>query len=282
MAQEADASPEEEYLEFLVTLFGGNTDRDNSIRAGFMGCIEALKKENGSVISAISKHVGEYFKANVLDEDKISVPKLHRDDNLLVDSLPSGIINDLCESVKQMVCTELATSLLSTAIAFATWSHFIPNTLQELRQVFESVLLNEFRVSLRDNTAVLIRQMLSIFEALENVSLVPRGGLHPITTEVMFYICYAYKIRDNEHSQGLEEGKLSPPVYIVARMTELLESSLKANSKNYNNPTLGFFSIMNNRRFIELEAKLGGLEPLAITKTKERKHTSTEPKYYED
>ncbi|TKY56540.1 Exocyst complex component EXO70B1 [Spatholobus suberectus] len=345
-----------------------------------MGCIEALKKENGSITSTISIHVDEYLKANVLDEDQISVPKLHHDDNLLVDSLPSGIINDLHESVKQMlldgfekeclhvysscrreflkeslstfglqfqelnmedtdkmekidswikasnvavrilfpserklcdrvfkssisswefvfteVCTELVTSLLSTALALANWSHFIRNTLQELIQEFELC------TTLRHNEVDLIRQRLRIYEASEKVSLIPGGGLHPITLEVMYYIYFVYKnstfdklskgfeegklsapmymarmtellessleansknynnlvvtpylysvfkIRDSKLRQGLEKGKLLSSVH-VARMTELLESSLEANSKNYNNPTLGYVFIMNNRR----------------------------------
>ncbi|RDY07254.1 Exocyst complex component EXO70B1, partial [Mucuna pruriens] len=389
--------PEDKYLEFLVTSFDShsqqaNTYRDSSITALFMGSIEALKKENASVLSTISMHVDEY----VLDEDQTSVPKLHCGENLLVDSLSSGIINNLRESVKQMalngfekeflhaysswrreflkeslrtfdlqfqelnmedtdnmekidswikalnvaarilfpnerklcnrvfkgsisswesvfteVCTELATSLLSTGLALATWSPFIRNTLQELIQDFESC------TTLRNDAVVLIRKRLRIYEALENVSPVPSGGLHPITLEVMYYIYSVYRMRGisklgqdleegkiplpvymarmrellesksslegnsknynnlevmyniysvyknrgSKLSHGLEEGKLSSPVYI-ARMTELLETSLEANSKNYNNPTLGYVFIINNRRFIELDAKLNGQEPI--------------------
>nr|KYP72924.1 Exocyst complex component 7 [Cajanus cajan] len=56
-------------------------------------------------------------------------------------------------------------------------------------------------------------------------------------------------------------GKLSLSVH-MAKIMELLERSLKANSKNYNNPSLGYFFIMNNRRFIELEVELYGLGPI--------------------
>ncbi|XP_020226051.1 exocyst complex component EXO70B1 isoform X2 [Cajanus cajan] len=374
----------------------GNRD-NNSTMAKFMLSIEALQKENKSVISTITKHVGEYLKANVLDEDQTSVPKLHPDDNLLIDVLPRGIVKELHQSVKQMaldgfkkeclqvytscrreflkeclstfglqfldlntedvddkmekleswikalniaarilfpnerklchlvfeayisswefvfreICTELAISLLSTALALTTWSHLIRNSLQELIQELESC------TTLRNNAVVLIRQRLCIYEALENVSPVPGGGIHPITLEVMYYIYSVYKNRDirklcqcleegkiskpvyvaritelfgrkrsweaksksydnfevsyymycvyinkdNKLSQGLEEGKLSSPIYMT-KMTELLENSLEANSKNYNNPTLGYIFIMNNRRFIELEAKLCGLDPI--------------------
>ncbi|TKY57842.1 Exocyst complex component EXO70B1 [Spatholobus suberectus] len=105
---EGDALPENEHLEFPVTRIcshsqQGNSDSDNSIMARFMGCIEALKKENTSLIDTISKHVGEYLKINVVDEDQIPVQEIHADDNLVVDALPSGIINDLREAVRLMV-----------------------------------------------------------------------------------------------------------------------------------------------------------------------------------
>nr|KYP72925.1 Exocyst complex component 7 [Cajanus cajan] len=148
--------------------------------------IEALQKENKSVISTITKHVGEYLKANVLDEDQTSVPKLHPDDNLLIDVLPRGIVKELHQSVKQMA---------------------LDGFKKECLQVYTS--------------------------------------------------CRREFLKD----QGLEEGKLSSPIYMT-KMTELLENSLEANSKNYNNPTLGYIFIMNNRRFIELEAKLCGLDPI--------------------
>ncbi|KAL2317423.1 hypothetical protein Fmac_031299 [Flemingia macrophylla] len=74
-----------------------------STTSRFMCSIEALQKENKSVIDTISKHVGEYLKANVIDEDQTSVPELHLDENLLIDVLPRGIVNGLHQNVKQMV-----------------------------------------------------------------------------------------------------------------------------------------------------------------------------------
>ncbi|XP_027368452.1 exocyst complex component EXO70B1-like [Abrus precatorius] len=67
-----------------------------------MGHIEKLKEENENLIDTISKHVGEYLKANVVDE-QIPAPQLHPDDNLVVDVLPSGIMNNLCETARLMV-----------------------------------------------------------------------------------------------------------------------------------------------------------------------------------
>ncbi|WVY91230.1 hypothetical protein V8G54_036744 [Vigna mungo] len=277
----------------------------------FMGCIEALEKENGSVIRAISMHVDEYLKAYLPSDDHSLGSVLHRDDNIFVDSLLSGMVSKLRKSVEKMVsdgfeeeclhvysnwrreflkeslwtlglqvqelhgedinkwekierlikamniaarilfpnekrlfdrvfsgsirngefhfrelCTELVTGLLNSALALATWSHFMRFTLLWLIQDFE-------QFTTLSNTAVhLIRQRLSIYEILDKVS---RFSLGELSSAV--------------------------PTY---RLIELLESSSEAYSKNYENPSLGYISIMmvlrfieaqTERRFIEVETK---------------------------
>ena len=142
----------------------------------------------------------------------------------------------------RVICIELTTSLLNSALALETWSHFLRNTLKELIQEFESWTFT--------NIVVQIRQRLSIYEALEDVSPIPGGGIHPITLVVMMY-CINSKL-----GQGLKDKTISP--VWMDRMPELLESSLEANSKNYKNP-LGYVFVLNNRRFIEVQAKLNGL-----------------------
>ncbi|QCE01006.1 exocyst complex component 7 [Vigna unguiculata] len=360
----------------------------------FMGCIETLKKENRSVISAISMHVDKYLKANVVGENQISVPELHGDNNMVVDTLSSGMMSKLRESVEKMVsdgfeeecldvysnwrreflkeslwrlelqdqelnmedinrkekierlikamniaarilfpnerrlfsrvfsssihsrelfhfrklCTELTTSLLNSALALETWSHFMRNALQGLIQEFESC-------TIRNIVVQLIRQRLNIYEALEDASPIPGGGIHPETLEVMYRIYSVHRDREiTKVSQDLKEGKIPSSVYITKvrtllvssleakssirgnklkvmhytkspiprrkselrkgsedemispvymdRMTELLENLLEVSSKNYKNPILGYVFIMNNRRFIEVEAKLNGLGPI--------------------
>jgi len=372
---------------------GAPQENIDDTKACFMGCVEALKKENATVISTISMHVDKYLKANILSEDQISVPELHGDDNMVVDSLSSRMISKLRESVEKMVsdgfeeecfhvysnwrreflknslwtlglrdqeqnmedvnkiekierlikamniaarilfpnekrlyyrvfsgsigefhfrelCTELANSLMNSALALETWCHFMRNTLQELIQEFESCT----STTVINIVVLLIRQRLYIYEALEDVSAIPGGGIHPITLEVMYNIYSVYKNGEiSKLSQYLEEGKISPSEYRVrmtklsessleaesengnklketyynslhksrksrfshgldegvfsspvysARMIQLLESSLEANSKNYKNPTLYYVFIMNNRRFIEVETKLNGLGPI--------------------
>jgi len=375
---------------------GGARENIDGTKACFMDCIEALKKENGSVISTISMHVDKYLKFNVLVDDQISVLGLYRDDNMVVDSLSPGMISNLRESVEKMlsdgfeeeclhvysnwrkeflreslctlglpdqelnmedinwmedinklkkieswiktmniaarilfpnerrlfnrvfsgslsacefhfreVCTEWATSLLNSALVLATWSHFIRNTLQELIQEFESC------TSPGNIVVHLIRQTLHIYEALDDVLHIPSGGIHPVTLEVMYYIYSVYKNREiSKLSKDLKEEKISSSVYrarvrillgksleakskngnklevnnyiksliesrerklrqgledemlYIYRMIELLESSLEANSKIYKNSTLGYVFIMNNRRFIGVEAKLNELGPI--------------------
>ncbi|XP_027941286.1 exocyst complex component EXO70B1-like [Vigna unguiculata] len=84
---------------------GGGAALENidGTKAYFMSSIEALKKESGNVISTISMHVDKYLKANLLSENQIAVPELHGDDNMLVDSLSSGMIRNIRQSVGKMV-----------------------------------------------------------------------------------------------------------------------------------------------------------------------------------
>ncbi|KAK7321388.1 hypothetical protein VNO77_31991 [Canavalia gladiata] len=109
MPEEFVSPPQNEDLEFLATqtdslLQEGNIDSGLLLEQS-LGCIEALKKENGKAMNAIWKHVEEYLKANVVYEDQIPVPELHQDDNLVMDALPSGIINDLNATLRMMVRT---------------------------------------------------------------------------------------------------------------------------------------------------------------------------------
>ncbi|XP_014503071.1 exocyst complex component EXO70B1 [Vigna radiata var. radiata] len=285
----------------------------------FIGCIEALQKENRSVIRAISMHVDKYLKASVLSEEQISVPELHGDDNMVVDSLSSRMIGKLRQSVQKMVsdgfeeeclhvysnwrrgflkeslwalglqvqelngedinklekderlikamniaarilfpnekrlfirvvsgsirngefhfrelCTELATGLLNSALALATWSLFMRNTLQELIHEFESFTI------LRNIVVVLIRQRLCIYEVLEDVSLIPGGGIHPLTLEGMCFIYLVYRNREiRKLKRDLKEGKIPASMYID-KVRIRLKCSLDHKSKNGNK-----FHVMN-------------------------------------
>lgn len=69
--------------------------------------MEGLTRENGNVIDTIFKHVDEYLKANIFDKDQLLVTQLYRDDNLVVDSMPVEILNDLRESARLMVAAGL-------------------------------------------------------------------------------------------------------------------------------------------------------------------------------
>jgi len=373
----------------IVSHQEGGAPRENidGNMACLMGCIEALKKENGRVISTISMHVDKYLKANVLVEDQISVPELYGDDNMVVDSLSPGMISNLRESAEKMLsdgfekeclhvysnwrreflreslctlglpdqelnmedinkmekieslikamniaarilfpnerrffnlvfsgslsscefhfrelCTEWAISLLNSALVLVNRSHFMRNTLQQLIGKFELC------TTPGNIVVLLIRQTLYIYEALDDVSHIPSGGVHPITLEVMYYIYSVCKNREiSKLRQDLKEEKISSSLYsarvrvllensleakskngnrlyfigyldlswesklrqgledgmlYMYRMIELLESSLEANSKNYKNPTLGYVFIMNNRRFIGVEAKRKELGPI--------------------
>ncbi|KAG2391483.1 Exocyst complex component [Vigna angularis] len=314
---------------------GGPPENIYGTEECFMGCIEALKKENGRVIRAISMHVDKYLKASVLSEEHISVPELHGDDNMVVDSLSSGMIIKLRESVDKMVsdgfeeeclhvysnwrrkflkeslwalglqdqelngedinksekierlikamniaarilfpneerlfyrvfrgsifngefhfrelCTELATSLLNSALALETWSHFLRNTLEELIQEFESF------TTLINIVVLLIKQRLCIYEALEDISLNPGGGIHPITLEGMYCIYLVYRNREiRKLRQDLKEGTIPASLYID-KVRILLQSSLDEKSKNGNKFEVLYY-IKSQRRSRENKLRLG-------------------------
>ncbi|KAL9316503.1 hypothetical protein ACSQ67_017504 [Phaseolus vulgaris] len=104
----------------------------------------------------------------------------------------------------------------------------------------------------------LIRQTLYIYEALDDVSLIPGGGIHPITLEVMYYIFSVYKNREiSKLSKDLKEERISSSVY-RARVRILLENSLEAKYKSDKKLELSYYyskSVNYN-----WEIKLRGLE----------------------
>ncbi|KAH1126766.1 hypothetical protein AAZX31_06G190400 [Glycine max] len=307
VAQEADSPPEIEDLGLLVTESQQrNNDSDNnSIVTQFMGCIEALKKENENVILTIFKHAEEYLKASLVQTPDL---QLHCDDNLVVDSLPSVIINDLRECVRLMVTAglkeecidvyitwrrEFLGEMLSWLIKFKIGRFYtkalcvadrilLPNERRLFECVFEgSIPLEDkypalpgihrfgFRKSLdsypalRDKLLIglgilsphAIRkfwELLSLTYGVKEKAIVPGGRVHQITLDVLDYA----EIIDAQLDRSLE-GKF--PLNSIAMITDLLDSSLEANSQNYHDPILGYVFIINNRSCIRRRAMRGGL-----------------------
>ncbi|TKY73332.1 Exocyst complex component EXO70B1 [Spatholobus suberectus] len=286
MAQEADSPPENEDQRFLVGSHSQqvNSDSDNSIMAQFLGCIEALKKENGNIIDTVLKHVDEYLKANVVHKEQIAVLQLHRDDNLVVDSLPLGIINNLRESIRLMMTAGLEEECLHV---YSICRREFLNS----ERVFEGFIRDEDNYpalpgigalrlwknpALPEIDAVRLWKSLSIDPALVRINasrseyllyltygvkeqvIVPDGRIHRISHNVFEYIHILYR-----NWKGLfdaivnKEGKFLLYGHI-AEIADLLDSSLEDISENYNDPTLGYVFIINNRKFIELSAEQRG------------------------
>ncbi|CAJ1975345.1 unnamed protein product [Sphenostylis stenocarpa] len=107
MTQEADSPPENEDQGLLVSHNNSGTDK-NSIGAKFKDCVETLKKESENLFLTTLKHVDECVKSDLVTRNHNNqLPQLHRDDNLVLDSLPSGNINDLGKSIKLKVAARL-------------------------------------------------------------------------------------------------------------------------------------------------------------------------------
>ncbi|KAK7300873.1 hypothetical protein RJT34_11724 [Clitoria ternatea] len=82
-----------------------DSDNTNSIKARLVGCIEALKKENGNLISMISDQVIVKKYVEGVVEHHISMMQLLPDFNFMVDVLPLEITKNLHEMVKLMVAS---------------------------------------------------------------------------------------------------------------------------------------------------------------------------------
>ncbi|KAG5148926.1 hypothetical protein AAZX31_06G191100 [Glycine max] len=331
VAQEADSPPENEDQGLLVTQSQGNSDsEDNSnIVAQFMSCIGTLKKENQNLILTIFKHVDEFLKADyVIKDHNIQLLKLHKDDNLVADSLPSEIIKDLRESTRLMVTTglkeeclhvystcrrEFLSEILSALEELnmkdidevAKMRHAIkvmcvanrivlPNERRLCEKVFEGFIHCEdlypaFRridvfqfwknpvlpvidaVRLWESIGIQppiyrinesrFEDLLYLTYSVKEQASVPSGRNYRISIDVLDYIEILYQNWRGLFKTMLDkEGKL---LYgHIAMITDLLDSSLEAISKNYNDPSLGYLFIINNRRFIEISAKRRGLSPI--------------------
>ncbi|KHN17798.1 Exocyst complex component 7 [Glycine soja] len=303
MAQEAISSPEIEDLGLLVTESQQriNDSDNNSIVTQFMGCIEALKKEKEKVIFTIFKHAEEYLKASLVQTPDL---QLHCDDNLVVDSLPSVIINDLRECVRLMVTAGLKEECIDVYI---TWRReflgemlswliklkiarfyikalcvadririLLPNERRLCECVFEgSIPLEDkypalpgihrfgFRKKLDSYPGLPGRihgskfgELLSLTYGVKEKAIVPGGRVHQITLDVLDYA----GIIDEQLTDLLDcslEGKF--PLNNIAMITNLLDSSLEANSQNYHDPILSYVFIINNRSYIRRRAMRGGL-----------------------
>ncbi|RDX76285.1 Exocyst complex component EXO70B1, partial [Mucuna pruriens] len=154
------------------------------------------------------------------------------------------------------VCTELVTHLMSIANALA---NSFRKTLEELMYEFELVFCGQYSKSL-NREARRIGGSLAIFVDSENLFTDGGGRLLAITHEVIVYLCHN-SVEKNSIFQPALEGMLSPYVQ-VSRITRLFERTLKAISKNYNNSSLGYVFILNNRSYIQQEVSLHGLEPI--------------------
>nr|KYP72922.1 Exocyst complex component 7 [Cajanus cajan] len=146
------------------------------------------------------------------------------------------------------VCTELATSLLSTV---DTLADLIPHALEELMYEFETLFFGKYSKSLKID-ARKVRKSLGILMDSENVLTYCGHGLLPVTLQLSNYI------RDNSIQTASDlkqdsDGMLSPSMQLVM-LTRLFERSLKVNSKNCNNPTSGYVFILNNRSYIHRDA----------------------------
>ncbi|KAI3450278.1 hypothetical protein Pfo_006943 [Paulownia fortunei] len=182
-------------------------------------------------------------------------------------------------------------------------------TVRDLMPEFELIFSDDYCLSLR-NEAITIWKRLGevirgIFMELENLirwdpakSVVPGGGLHPITRYVMNYLraaCRSQQTLEQVYEESVarplgsnvdyrkgDERSLSSSSSLAVQMAwtmELLESNLEAKSKVYRDSALCSVFMMNNGRYIVQKVKDNELGTL-LGDDWIRKHTAKVRQYH--
>ncbi|KAK7276048.1 hypothetical protein RIF29_17179 [Crotalaria pallida] len=174
------------------------------------------------------------------------------------------------------VCWDLTIGLLNYANDLATASHWLNHLrcnlrvfhiLTDLIPEFESVFSDHYGASLK-NAAITIRKrsgeaIRTIFMELEKhiccdmvqKALPKDGRIDPIT--YLVESCFSVVLEDKDTVErvfkeypmdmiGDRERVSSSLSILMAQMMELLYSNLESKCKNYTDPALGYFFIMNN------------------------------------
>ncbi|KHN17804.1 hypothetical protein glysoja_029112 [Glycine soja] len=141
--------------------------------------MEGLTRENGNVIDTIFKHVDEYLKANIFDKDQLLVTQLYRDDNLVVDSMPVEILNDLRESARLMVAAGLKKDIYLATSHRIDGFHFWKSL--DIYPASARTGIEAFRF---DKSLGILRDLLNLTYCVKEQAI---ARLHRITLDVLNY-----------------------------------------------------------------------------------------------
>ncbi|XP_027333537.1 exocyst complex component EXO70B1-like [Abrus precatorius] len=214
---------------------------------------------------------------------KVALKILFPNERRLCDRVFEGFSSAADVSFMQ-ICRYFTTPILSFANTVANGSHSpydsfrvtgkVFETWNSLRPDFESLFHDQYNVSLRNEANMVWKKLreanAGIFMQLENLIYhdmqqvtVPHGFLHPVTRQVMNCLSDVPVFKEISH-QIFAENTIVPSTEEnspsirdrLAQIVELLESNLAAISKDYTNPSLFCFFMMNNLRFIQLRVEI--------------------------
>ncbi|XP_071719981.1 exocyst complex component EXO70B1-like [Rutidosis leptorrhynchoides] len=208
---------------------------------------------------------------------KMCVKVLYPSERMLCDRV-FGFSCEAADLSFMDVCKVSVMDLLNFASGIAMGSK-APERLFTILDVYETIkdLLSEFEVLFSDDYSLFLRNeavavwkrlgesIRGIFTELENLirrdsvkTMVPGGGLHPITRYVMNYLRAACsratlkQVFDEKFSESLPSSSLSVQITWIM---EILESNLVLKARVYRDPALSAVFMMNNERYIVKKVK---------------------------
>ncbi|MED6192447.1 hypothetical protein PIB30_010080 [Stylosanthes scabra] len=174
------------------------------------------------------------------------------------------------------ICSEATIQLLKFAEAFVTFSlssnqmiqtfhvfHALNQMIPNIQTLFSDdpslFLVNEAVTTLNKLRETVTDMKKLIFCSKEAMLVLPNGGVHLVTYNVMTYILFIWQSQKKLQLVSLEyqmdTGARSSLFANITLLLQLLERKLRTNSKKYKDPALGYFFMMNNRSYIENRVK---------------------------
>ncbi|RYQ99225.1 hypothetical protein Ahy_B07g087133 [Arachis hypogaea] len=179
-------------------------------------------------------------------------------------------VSDVCFA---NICRESATQLLNFAEAFTSVSSsfdqifiivhifralcdLIPH-LQTLFCDSLTMFLVKEAITIQNNLREAIEGCYTevknmIFRSKKAKFVFPNGGIHPLTMDVLAYVELFCEPFLQKYVQGSDRAGTSFSFSVeMVSMLKILERKLRTKSKNYKDPTLCYFFMMINRRYIQ-------------------------------
>ncbi|XP_020963401.1 exocyst complex component EXO70B1-like [Arachis ipaensis] len=153
-------------------------------------------------------------------------------------------VSDVCFA---NICRESATQLLNFAEAFTSTLFCDSLTMFLVKEAI--TIQNNLREAI-EGCYTEVKNM--IFRSKKAKFVFPNGGIHPLTMDVLAYVELFCEPFLQKYVQGSDRAGTSFSFSVeMVSMLKILERKLRTKSKNYKDPTLCYFFMMINRRYIQ-------------------------------